>query len=160
MVSQLLLMCASVCVRQTVHDGISTVAHVCVCVRQTVHDGISTVAHVCVCVRQTVHDGISTLAHVCVCVRQTVHDGISTLAHFFTSSHSSSLLQVLLKSVNPDGSSTKLTEMAMKVPFSPPISLSVISHTHCYIQTHCRVYSSLSPSSLSAPILNHSASGR
>ena len=28
---------------------------------------------------------------------------------------SSSLLQVLLKSVNADGSSTKLTEMAMKV---------------------------------------------
>ena len=58
--------------------------------------------------------------------RQTIHDGISTV---FTSSHSSSLLQVLLKSVNPDGSSTKLTEMTMKV-LTHHSFLSQSSHTH------------------------------
>ena len=66
--------------------------------------------------------------HVCVCVRQTV-----LMVTVATSSHSSSLLQVLLKSVNPDGSSTKLTEMTMKVPFS---LLSVISHSHTHTHTH------------------------
>ena len=48
-------------------------------------------------------------------------------------SYSSSLLQVLLQSVNSDGSATKLTEMTMKVTLSsPPSSLLLPPHPSLY----------------------------